>query len=528
MRYSILVPVYNVEKYLKQCIESIMQQEETDYELILVNDGSTDGSLSICKEYAEKDNRIVVYSKENEGLLLTRRYSVRRARGEYVLFLDSDDYWESGILTRLNRAIEDSDADIILYRYRRVRDDGALVYEDRNVFPDKTLFQGESKEKFIKEFVSTSRLNTMWSKCVKRSIIDVDEDYTKFKDKKGEDLLQSIALVENASTIYYINDVLYNYRLSETGRGRNFKLKYITDYETVREHVYSKLRNMNLSVETINLFLRRFIEGIMLFMNSISRASGNYGNFKKNCEMVEGFKLYKESVDIVKESELSNKAKGNYRLFRKKQYRLLYMKTYLYNTIKNHVKIRGTGLEKVAIKYDLYRARGGASRGLLISTFLTNRTFRRVYYYRKYQQVGSLRRRIIQILTFFLNRKMSIELPWNAKVGKGILFLHPYGITLNSKCVIGDNCTILKGVTIGNTKGANGGVPTIGNNVYIGLNSTVVGNITVGNDVMIAPNTYVNFNVPDGALVLGSPGVIHKKEKASKDYIINSIEEMMQ
>ncbi|MBO5613533.1 MAG: serine acetyltransferase [Prevotella sp.] len=118
---------------------------------------------------------------------------------------------------------------------------------------------------------------------------------------------------------------------------------------------------------------------------------------------------------------------------------------------------------------------------------------------------------------------MSVELPRSVKLGKGALLLHPYSITFNTTCVIGDNVTILKGATIGESKTGKIGSPIIGNNVYIGLNSTVVGNIHIGNDVMIAPNTFVNFDVPDGALVLGSPGVIHEKEKASKLYISNSI-----
>lgn len=175
------------------------------------------------------------------------------------------------------------------------------------------------------------------------------------------------------------------------------------------------------------------------------------------------------------------------------------------------------------IQYDLYRIRGKVSNRLFIATLLTSRIFRRVFYFRKYQESGKIGKAVIRFFTFFLNRKMSVELPWNVKIGKGVLFLHPYSITLNSRCVIGDNCTIMKGVTIGNTKGTNAGVPTIGDNVYLGVNSTVVGNIHVGNDVLIAPNSYINFDVPDGAIVLGNPGVIHKRERASAVYIVNDI-----
>ena len=178
------------------------------------------------------------------------------------------------------------------------------------------------------------------------------------------------------------------------------------------------------------------------------------------------------------------------------------------------------------IKYDLYRLNANTSISKAITTFFSNRMFRRLCYYRRYKRANKLERKMIALLNHFLFRKMSVELPWTVEMGKGVLFLHPYSITFNSKTVIGDNCTIMKGVTIGNTKGPNGGTPVIGNNVYIGLNATIVGNIHIGNDVLIAPNSFVNFDVPDGSLVIGNPGVVHKKEKASSSYIVNSIEDL--
>lgn len=334
MKYSILVPVYNVEKYLRQCVESVLNQDFCDYELVLVNDGSTDSSPLICQEYAAKDKRIKYFSKDNEGLLLTRRYSIRKASGEYVLFLDSDDYWLPGILARLNDAIDESKADMILYRFKRVRDDGSLIYEDKDIFPDKTLFQEGNKEEFIRAFVSSSRLNTMWTKCVKRSIIDADTDYSKFKDKYGEDFLQSIALIKNASSIYYINDILYGYRLSANGSGRNFKLKYITDYETVREHVHSCLLQMNLSESIMRLFLRRYMEGIMLYMNSISFACKGYSEFVDVCKLVDRFPLYKKASDKMEKREFNKNAKMNFYLFKRKLFFILYLKTSLCNEMR--------------------------------------------------------------------------------------------------------------------------------------------------------------------------------------------------
>ena len=121
---------------------------------------------------------------------------------------------------------------------------------------------------------------------------------------------------------------------------------------------------------------------------------------------------------------------------------------------------------------------------------------------------------------------MPVEIPITLMLGKGALLLHPYGIVINKEAVIGNNFTILKGATIGSDLTRNAGAPVIGDNVYVGLNSTVVGRISIGNDVMIAANTFVNFDVPDGSLVMGSPGVIHKGSPELKKYIMNSIEHM--
>lgn len=177
------------------------------------------------------------------------------------------------------------------------------------------------------------------------------------------------------------------------------------------------------------------------------------------------------------------------------------------------------------ILYDQYRITGKLSSHISIYLLLTNRGFRRIYYFRKIQNSKGLKQYFFKMLCHILLRRVSIEIPNSVRIGKGILINHPYGITFNSKSIIGDNFTILKGATIGNSKTGKVGTPVIGNNVYVGLNSTVVGGITIGNNVLIAANTFVNFDVPDNSIVIGSPGVIHHKENASMPYITNMVKE---
>ncbi len=120
--------------------------------------------------------------------------------------------------------------------------------------------------------------------------------------------------------------------------------------------------------------------------------------------------------------------------------------------------------------------------------------------------------------------KYHIEIYSNTKIGKGLYIGHPCGITVNPKSVLGNNINIHKGVTIGQeNRGSRKGVPTIGSHVWIGINSTIVGNITIGDDVLIAPNTYVNCNVPAHSIVFGNPCVIKPRENATEGYINNTV-----
>ena len=146
-----------------------------------------------------------------------------------------------------------------------------------------------------------------------------------------------------------------------------------------------------------------------------------------------------------------------------------------------------------------------------------------LYYMRKYQTTKS---RIIRHYYYFrfirICEKHFIQMSPLMPVGKGLYLGHAFCITINAQAKLGENINIHKGVTIGQeNRGKRKGVPTIGNNVWIGINSTIVGNIHIGNDVLIAPNSYVNCDVPDHSVVIGNPCVIHHRENATENYVIN-------
>lgn len=120
---SVIMPVYNVEKYLRECMESVINQTLEDIEIICINDGSTDNSLSILEEYRKKDNRITVISQENRGLSAARNVGMKNAKGKYIYFIDSDDYLELNALEELSRVSDENDADMTIFKLRKFDDE---------------------------------------------------------------------------------------------------------------------------------------------------------------------------------------------------------------------------------------------------------------------------------------------------------------------------------------------------------------------------------------------------------------------
>lgn len=171
-------------------------------------------------------------------------------------------------------------------------------------------------------------------------------------------------------------------------------------------------------------------------------------------------------------------------------------------------------------KCDFYRMTGIPYKfGLKnLLYFLAQHNIRYMFYRRLYE--NNKKNLIAKYKLYKYSRKYGIEVASSAKLGKGLYLGHPYNITVGGNVVIGDNVNLHKGCTIGReNRGKREGVPTIGNGVYVGINSTIVGNIKIGNNVMIAPNSFINFDVPDNSIVIGNPAKIHNNLSATSNYI---------
>lgn len=179
------------------------------------------------------------------------------------------------------------------------------------------------------------------------------------------------------------------------------------------------------------------------------------------------------------------------------------------------------------IKSDYLRYRKDYNRFNVIKLFIKDNAFRYSTLMRASKIYKEENRKIIvkviKIIKEILFLNSTIEIPFETEIGKGLYMGHFSGITINPKAIIGNNINIHKGVTIGQeNRGKRKGVPKIGNKVWIGINSTIVGNITIGDNVLIAPNSFVNFDVPSNSIVIGNK--IKSCDYATENYIINIVE----
>lgn len=168
---------------------------------------------------------------------------------------------------------------------------------------------------------------------------------------------------------------------------------------------------------------------------------------------------------------------------------------------------------------DFYRMTGESYKFSLKNLFLffSHHNLQFMYLWRKNEKRQSI---VIRYRMHRYTKKYGLEISAKAIIGEGLYLGHPYNITVAEGVKIGKNVNLHKGCTIGReNRGRRAGVPEIGDCVSVGINSTIVGKICIGNDVMVAPNSFVNFDVPDHSIVVGSPGVIHEKNDATGCYV---------
>ena len=258
--FSLIVPIYNVERYLEQCIESVLAQDYQNYELILVDDGSPDNSIDICTKYAKQYSNIVFIHKINGGLSDARNAGIKIARGEYLMFLDSDDYWEgTSILSDLQKIIVENNPDVI-FNYM------SSVYPDKiiNHYMNREKLVGSFREDFKGLYQEGIYLGFTWTKIVKREVILKNQLFF-IKERYFEDIPWSFSLTKYIGTYAIYQNCFYMYRRERKGA--------ISSAVTKKNQV-SLFKNLSEIFQQISEIQKKnLLQGLESYVNDIYQYS---------------------------------------------------------------------------------------------------------------------------------------------------------------------------------------------------------------------------------------------------------------
>lgn len=272
---SVVIPVYNAAKYLQRCVASVLCQTYTDIECILVNDGSKDKSLQLCQSFAKKDSRIIVVNKENEGVDKTRFEGLKHATGEFVMFLDSDDWLEKDAVENLMKPMSQFEADVVVGQIRNVYHVAFLYLRDwrqkslKNA--NKLISHEEMMEDYYLSFFGINILPvSMCATLYRRSVINQAQLQPSGLGF-GEDLAFNMKLMPYVQRYYMIDKIIYNYRKERWGASpkyldnwlKNARLLFDSKMQQIKELHYNKAIKWQL-IEYVN-YMKTYVRNSLLY-----------------------------------------------------------------------------------------------------------------------------------------------------------------------------------------------------------------------------------------------------------------------
>ena len=320
MFFSVIVPVYKVEEYLPNCIESVLNQTFSDFELILVDDGSPDTCPQICEEYAKSDNRIKVFHKPNGGLASARRAGIKLAEGDYVFNLDSDDLIESDTLEYAYKIIKDTNCEIVSFSYRWIKNEKTVAVTNDGL--DEGFYDKNDIEKYIyPRILMDKNMNHisyyLSGKAVKRDLLSPHQLNVNEKISLGEDLCCVIPCYLHAKSVYISKKTAYLYSVREDSLSKEFNTKQIYLIEDVINEI---CKNDMAKVIDFEEQLCRY-SCFMCFAILAAAAEGNHfkfiGAIKENIIN----SVHEEKIQRAEFENISLKSKISIFLMKKKYYK---------------------------------------------------------------------------------------------------------------------------------------------------------------------------------------------------------------
>lgn len=286
-KISVIVPIYKVEDYLHRCVDSIINQTYTNLEIILVDDGSPDNCPMICDEYAEKDSRIRVIHKKNGGLSDARNAGLDIATGEYIMFIDSDDFVDIDIMKSMMQNMIDNNVDMVVCNINYVYDDRQVVKYSQ---ADRILDRYEAMEEYLKDGVVQA---VAWNKLYKKSLINE----MRYKvGKTNEDEFFTYKVVDRSDSIYYNSKPFYNYIQRDTSIMGKYSLKRLDGVEASYERLnFIKEHYPSLYINEKKTFLNLCIYSYQMILKDSNIDKDKQGR-KILCNYRKKIKFYKKEL----------------------------------------------------------------------------------------------------------------------------------------------------------------------------------------------------------------------------------------
>ncbi len=322
---SIIVPVYNVENYLKKCIDSILIQEEKDFELILIDDGSNDNSGNICDEYANNDNRIKVIHNTNQGPSMARNAGLDICTGSYITFVDSDDYIEKDYLSKMIKKAEENNADVVICGFKQIFNHQIEIH---TVKEEKKI----DKNEYTEGLLIQRGYGLCRCKLYKKEIIN----NTRFKSELivGEDTFFNLNISKKLEKCIYIKDVLYNYNVNPESLVRKYNKKYLENYLMssikTKEYIDNNYTDNNLRKLTNNYTAFTLT---LVIVNYCCHPERNKRSFFKEALDIKKTCNIKEYKQAIKDVELKYLSKT-----RKIMIIALKMRLYIIASLMGHIR----------------------------------------------------------------------------------------------------------------------------------------------------------------------------------------------
>lgn len=315
MKFSVIVPVYNVQKYLKRCLDSVLNQTYKNYEIILIDDGSTDCSGDICDQYEKKYNDVKVIHQENQGLSAARNCGLEAAKGEWIVFVDSDDWIEQDMLRTISEYMKETDADLYGFNTRKVDENnmeaGRLLFSVEN----NTMYFFNEEEKFDFFFYKLMQYKIGWEVCFKvykKSIIE--EKNLRFVSTEkifAEDYLFTFQYMLYVDKIAFLCNIFYNYFQ------RNDSLLHSTVKRSILPKLYwlGKIGYRTICREHMKYFRKNYQKLYFMLLNhhiQFSLRELEEDVLKDNLEKMAQYQLHRKWMKkIEKEKESYQKYMEN-------------------------------------------------------------------------------------------------------------------------------------------------------------------------------------------------------------------------